>query len=197
MGQFWKKYRGLIIFGIVVIILFLLYRFYINNLIPVLISFITLLVIIRYVKEVYRQSEALLRPYLKIQWFNPTKENNKEGIIQIVNIGKGPAIKIKFNPLICMDQNLETKFQIKKIPAIGAGKYTTINKNQIDITGFLGERKKNFTNKYIKKYLEGRSDTHYEIKATYEDLEKTKFTVVFKADENYNDGFGISSQNKS
>ena len=175
---------------------------YACNLPSILISFFTLVAISLYVERTHRQveeahrqveeirsqREALLRPYLRLQWFNPEKDG-EDGILQIVNIGKGPAINVEFKE--CTSD--EAKFQIKKIPAISAGGHTTINRKQIEIKPPLP---RDADDEHIKSHLRSMSNTHYRIEATYENLEKRKFKVIFEADDEYNDGFRIVSQDK-
>ncbi len=197
----WLKNTWLIpVLGIIGTFLIFVFRPYILNWISVLVLFWTFLAIVGYLTEIYRQGRVLLRPYLRLQYYNPTKKDKKDkyyndiGILQLVNIGKGLATDIEFKNLIFGGGT--RNFQIKKIPAMSANNgATTICLKQIE-PDFKNIKKENVTRTMIIDILKDNSNKHYEIIATYEDLEKTKFKVIFMADDEYNDGFRIIYQEK-
>ncbi len=186
-----------IVILIVLIILVTSFRNFIsfyNELISLLLTGLGLIGLFWYVEETHRQSEAQLRPYLRLQWYNPEPgKDDKNGIIQLVNIGKGPATNIKFDKLIFKKDLIE--LEMKNIPAMSAGGHTTIGKKQIELIKWpVEEIKDQETRSSIRKFLEKEEHGKYEIIVTYKDLEKKQHRVKFIKDDSYNDGFGIIKQ---
>ena len=192
------------------------------NVIADLVPLLTLVTIILYVIathrqsiEAHRQSEALLKPYLRIQWYNPSQEEklkkarqgrkDEVGIFQLVNIGKGPAIEIKFiNPILVSEEDPIIKLEIKSITAMRAGGNTRISKKQIKIIAWGDLKEENLKLKnndkngdFLRNRLKDPDKKDFEIEAVYQNLEEKNFSVIFKRDKTYNDGFCIVKQKKS
>jgi hypothetical protein len=141
----------------------------------------------RQLKETRKQIDMQLKPYLRLQWNN--EDNNK--VYDIVNEGEGLALDVEFAPIPFQDQDLLSVFQIKSRPLIAKSKATSVTTSElVNPDNFVRETVN------IKGYLEQKFDLNYKIKATYLDVEKRKYKVIFKSDETYNDKFKIVEQDR-
>lgn len=126
-----------------------------------------------------------LRPYLRIQL-----NESSRPIFDIVNDGNGVAIDVRFEKTEFRDDETDrlVSFKIKNRPLISTHGFTTVSPREI-LGGLpVGAPRQQYD------YLKSKIHLHFKIVATYKNLKKDVFKVVFVSDETYNDSFRIESQ---
>lgn len=126
-----------------------------------------------------------LRPYLRIQLNDPSRP-----IFDIANDGNGVALDVRFEKTKFRDDQTGriVSFKIKNRPLISAHGFTTVSPREI-LGGLpVGAPRQQYD------YIKSKIHLHFKIIATYKNLKKDVFKVIFVSDETYNDSFRIESQ---
>lgn len=140
-------------------------------------------------KEVSKQRDYEMRPYLRLQWVS---DGRFEKVFVIVNEGRGIAVDVAFD--IQYKTTLPV-FQIKKRPAISPGGKGVTWVTKEELFGSC-EAHAVTDDTRVKGYLDAKMKEGLRMRVTYKDLEDHNYKALFVADDSYNDRFRIDIQDR-